>query len=97
MKAIFISYNQALNDRVMNILDKMFVRGFSKWELTHGRGTVDGEPHYGTHAWPAMNSSILTIVEETKVKPMLEALRELDSQAKQHGLRAFVWDIESQL
>lgn len=97
MKAIFISYNQALNDRVMGVLDKMFVRGFSKWELTHGRGSVDGEPHYGSHAWPAMNSSILTMVDESKVGPILKALRELDGQAKQHGLRAFVWDIENKL
>ena len=97
MKAIFISYNQALNERVMEILDKMFVHGFSKWELTHGRGTFDGEPHYGSHAWPAMNASILTIVDDEKVKPMLDALHDIDESAPQHGLRAFVWSIEDQI
>ena len=60
MKAVFISYNQALTDRVMAILDRNGARGFTKWELTHGRGSVDGEPHYASHAWPAMNSSILS-------------------------------------
>lgn len=97
MKAIFISYNQALNERVMSVLDRNFARGFSKWELTHGRGTYDGEPHFGSHAWPSMNASILTIVEDSKVEAILEALREVDDQAKQHGLRAFVWNIENQL
>lgn len=97
MKAIFISYNLALEERVMQILDRAFVRGFTQWERTLGRGSHDGEPHFANHAWPAMNSSLLTIVEEKKVDPILEALRELDNLAPQHGLRAFVWNVENQL
>ncbi len=71
MKAIFISYNQALTDRVNRILDELGVRGFTRWALTEGRGTFDGEPHYGTHAWPSMNASVLAIVEDEKVAPCL--------------------------
>ncbi|MFI3317996.1 MAG: PG0541 family transporter-associated protein [Rikenellaceae bacterium] len=94
MKALFISYNQALTDRVNAILEKQHIQGFTKWELTMGRGSVDGEPHLGTHAWPSMNSSILAIVEDEKVEPLLEALRKMDSVTKQQGSRAFVWNIE---
>ena len=97
MKAIFISYNQALNDRVMSTLDRYHARGFSKWDLTLGRGSVNGEPHYASHAWPSMNSSILTIVDEEKAKQILKALKEVDEQAPQHGLRAFVWNITDQI
>ena len=52
MKAVFLSYNQALTDRVNAILDEQGIRGFTRWALTEGRGSVDGEPHYGTHAPP---------------------------------------------
>lgn len=97
MKAIFISYNQALTDRIMSILNKHSVRGFTKWALTEGRGSVNGEPHYGTHAWPSMNSSIIAITDEGKVENVLKSLRELDAQTEQQGLRAFVWNVESQL
>lgn len=97
MKAIFISFNQALNERVMHVLDQHFARGFSKWQLTLGRGSFDGEPHYASHAWPAMNSSVLTMVDDDKVERILESLREVDNGAPQHGLRAFVWDITNQL
>lgn len=93
MKAIFISYNQALTDRINRMLDELGVRGFTRWALTEGRGTYDGEPHYGTHAWPSMNTSILAIVEDEKVEPVLAALRTIDSQTKMQGSRAFVWDI----
>lgn len=94
MKALFISYNQALTERVMKILDDNGARGFTKWALTEGRGSFDGEPHYGNHAWPSMNASILTILDEPKVNDIMDALRQLDAVTKMQGLRAFVWNIE---
>ena len=94
MKAVFVSYNQALTDPMQEILDDLGVRGFTKWELTMGRGSFDGEPHYGTHAWPTMNNAIITIVDDNKVKPILEALKDLDSTSSVLGIRAFVWNIE---
>ncbi len=94
MKAVFLSYNQALTDRVYEILDSLRVRGFTKWQLTEGRGSIDGEPHYGTHAWPSMNSSIMTIVEDDMVEPLLDAYRKMDAETKMQGSRAFVWTID---
>ncbi len=94
MKAVFISYNQALTERIYKILDEQSIRGFTKWDLTEGRGTFDGEPHYGTHTWPSMNSSIMTIIEDEKVAPLMEALRKMDEKTKMQGSRAFVWNIE---
>ena len=97
MKAIFISYNQALGDRIMKILDSQSVRGFTRWEQTQGRGTFDGDPHYGSHAWPSMNASILTIVPDEQAGTVLNALRELDSQTEMQGARAFVRDVVDQM
>lgn len=97
MKSIFISFNQALTDRVMDIINRHGSRGFTKWELTQGRGTVDGEPHYGNHTWPSVNSSIMTIVEDQKVAKIMDELRSLDQQTKMQGLKAYVWNIEDQL
>ncbi len=94
MKAVFISYNQALTERVSKILEDLSIRGFTKWQLTEGRGTFDGEPHQGTHTWPSMNSSIMTIIEDEKVDPLMKALREMDEKTKMQGSRAFVWNIE---
>ncbi len=94
MKAVFISYNQALTERVHKILDDQSIRGYTKWALTEGRGTVDGEPHHGTHTWPSMNASIMTIIEDEKVAPLMEALRLMDEATKMQGSRAFVWNIE---
>ncbi|WP_288865099.1 PG0541 family transporter-associated protein [uncultured Alistipes sp.] len=94
MKAVFLSYNQALTDRVNRILDEQGIRGFTRWALTEGRGSVDGEPHYGTHAWPSMNASVLAIVDDSQVAALMDAFRAMDTTTKMQGSRAFVWNIE---
>ena len=92
MKAIFITYGQSLKEPVETLLDKAAIRGFTRWEETQGRGSVHGEPHYGTHAWPSKNGSILTFVEDQKATKLIDALKRLNDQAEQQGLKAFVWD-----
>lgn len=94
MKAVFLSYNQALTDRVNKLLDDQGIRGFTRWALTEGRGTHGGEPHYGTHAWPSMNTSIMAIVNDEQVAPLMDAFREMDAVTTLQGSRAFVWNIE---
>jgi nitrogen regulatory protein PII len=94
MKAVFISYNQALTEAINSILDRNHIRGYTKWAEAHGRGTNGGEPHFGSHTWPSMNSAILAIVEGEQVEPLMESLKRLNAKAEQQGLRAFVWNIE---
>ena len=94
MKSIFISFDQAYYEQIMAILSINHVRGYSGWESVIGRGSVNGEPHFGTHAWPALNTAILTVVDDIKVKPVLDDLRALDATSDRMGIRAFVWNIE---
>lgn len=95
MKAIFISYNQAYGEEIVEILDSNGQRGFTRWDDIQGRGGIDGEPHFGSHAWPTMNVAILTIVPDEKVASLMADLKAKDESAPDLGLRAFVWNIES--
>ncbi|GHV58830.1 hypothetical protein FACS1894182_11970 [Bacteroidia bacterium] len=94
MKAVFIPYNQAFKDELITILDRMSIRGFTMWDEVQGRGTQKGEPHYGDHAWPTMNSSILTVIPDEKVDELLRKIHDLDMETEQQGIHAFVWNIE---
>ena len=94
MKAVFIPYNQAYRDRLIVIFDRMNIRGFTLWEGVQGRGSNNGEPHYGSHAWPTLNSSILTIVPDEKVDDLLDKIHAMDLETEQQGIHAFVWDVE---
>ena len=93
MKAIFIAFNQAYNDEIVELLERHGQRGFTRWNDILGRGGVDGEPHYGNHAWPVQNMAILTVVEDDLVAPVMADLQDTDKNAPDLGLRAFVWDV----
>lgn len=94
MKSIFIAFDQAYYERIITLLEKSNCRGFTAWQEVQGRGSLTGEPHYGSHAWPSMASSILTIVEDHRVTPLLNALKAMDLETPELGLRAFVWNVE---
>ncbi len=97
MKAVFIVYNQALSEQVEQALQKLNIRGFSRWPEMQGVGSSKGEPHLGTHTWPAMNSGTITIVEDEKVEKLLQRLQRINKAAEQQGLHAFVWNIETMI
>ncbi len=93
MKALFIAYDQAHHEKVIEILDRSNCRGFTNFGNVQGRGSNTGEPHYGTHAWPSLATAILTIVEDEKLDILMQRLRELDESKPMLGLRAFAWDV----
>jgi nitrogen regulatory protein PII len=95
MKAVFIIYNQSITFEVQEILDKLSVRGYTQWLEVKGRGTVNGDPHEGTHTWPELNNAHLTIVDDDMVVPLTEKLKALNDDVPEQGLKVFVWNIES--
>jgi nitrogen regulatory protein PII len=93
MKAIMIIYNQAHTEKIEYMLDKLGIKGYSLWENVQGRGSDTGVPHLGTHAWPEINKSVLTIVDDQIVDKVLDTVKKIDGINEEVGIRAFVWDI----
>jgi nitrogen regulatory protein PII len=93
MKAVMIIYNQAHTEKVEYILEKLGIKGYTLWENVQGRGSSTGVPHLGTHTWPEINKSLLTIVEDDLVDAVLEKVKKIDLINEEVGIRAFVWDI----
>lgn len=94
MKAVMIIYNQTHSEKVEYMLEKLNIRGFTQWEDIKGRGTETGNPHLGTHTWPEINSSILSIVPDEQVDKILNTIEKIDNTNTEVGIRAFVWNIE---
>lgn len=97
MKSIFIAFDQAHYERIVDMLERSNCRGYTAWEKVTGRGSVDGEPHYGSHAWPSMAGAILTVVEDHRVPIVLAKLKAFNEERPKLGLRAFVWNVEEQI
>jgi nitrogen regulatory protein PII len=93
MKAIMIIYNQAHTEKVEYLMDKLGIKGYSLWENVQGRGSEKGVPHLGTHAWPEINKSVLTIIDDGMVDSVLTNIKKIDEVNTEVGIRAFVWDV----
>lgn len=94
MKSVLIIFDQAYYEQIIALLDRLNCRGFSYLESVQGRGSKTGDPHFGSHAWPSMCSAIISVVEDQRVDPLLDALHRMDLQTEQLGLRAFVTNVE---
>lgn len=94
MKAVMIVFNQANTGRVEYMLDVLGINGFTFFEEVQGRGTNGGEPRRGTHAWPEMNSAVISVVQDEQVAPLLEAVQKLDMRNPEIGVKAFSWKID---
>lgn len=97
MKAIFISYDQAHHEAIIDALDRTSCRGFTAFGEVQGRGSKTGDPHYGSHAWPSLAQAIITFVDDDREEILLKRLRDLDLEKPKLGLRAFVWPITNQI
>lgn len=97
MKAIFIAYNQAYNQEIVELLEGLGQRGYTVWQEVGGRGSVDGEPHLGSHAWPTQNHALLSVLEDSLAPKVMEELRKTDAANKALGLRAYVIPVEDAL
>jgi nitrogen regulatory protein PII len=93
MKAVMIIYNQAHTEKIEYMLDKLGIKGYTLFEKVQGRGTSGGVPHLGTHTWPEINKSVLTIIDDDLVDTVLDKVKRIDAVNEDVGIRAFVWDI----
>lgn len=95
-----IIFNQALSEEIIELLDELEIRGFTKFNDLQGRGSKDGEPRMGTHTWPALNNAILSVAPQDKADQLIHRLNEinkvneLNNVSAEQGLKAFSWNVE---
>ena len=97
MKAVFMACNQSMYDAVLALMNDMGLRGFTGWEELMGCGSQTGEPHLGNHAWPTMNSALISVMEDEKAAEFLSRLRKLDEENPLQGIRAFAWKVDEMI
>lgn len=92
-----IVFDQAHYPAIVTGLEKLGCRGFTAWNEVQGRGSYNGDPHYGSHAWPSLSSAIITVVEDEKAPSVMVFLKGLDEESPRLGLRAFMWTIDAMI
>ena len=97
MKAVFMSCNQSMYEDILSLMDEMNLRGFTGWEELIGRGSKDGEPHLGSHAWPGMNSALISVMEDEQAAEFLKRIKKIDDENPEQGIRAFAWNVSDMI
>ncbi|MCX7000485.1 MAG: hypothetical protein NT106_09360 [Candidatus Sumerlaeota bacterium] len=96
MKAIIIAYYEAMDDEVMDLLEKSGVMNYTKWTKVLGKGSGSGA-HMLTNVWPKGNNVLLCVVEDEVAAPLLEKLGEVRKKNRSEGLKAFQLPVEAVL
>ena len=94
MKAVMIVYNHGITEEVDEALSSLSIRGYTRFLNVHGQGSEIGEPHLGTHIWPTQNAVVLTVIKDELVEPLLEKVKEINKEAEEQGIHAFVFPVE---
>ncbi len=92
-----IDFNHSITEEVNDALADLKIRGYTRWLNVHGQGSEKGEPHLGTHIWPAQNVVIMTAIEDELVDPLLDKVKAIDKEAEEQCIHAFVWTIEKMI
>lgn len=93
MKMVMIVYNEAIDEEVLLAIRQCGLANYTKASAIFGKGETSGA-HLGDDIWPGRNNILYVACEESRVKQLLIAVRELRKTLGKEGVKAFSWDLE---
>jgi hypothetical protein len=93
MQMVMISYNEAIDLEVIEVLEACSLKNYTKINATYGKGTTSGT-HLGDDIWPGRNNILYVACENSKIKQLLSCIKELRKKLGREGIKAFVWALE---
>jgi len=93
MKMIMITYNEAIDMEVMEMMENFGLKSYTKIGETFGSGASSGT-HLGTDVWPGLNNVLFASCPDDTVQKVLSAVRELRKSLGKEGVKAFAWPLD---
>ena len=90
---VMVTYNEAIDMEVMEILEHCAVTNYTKTLAAYGKGSTSGT-HLGDDIWPGRNNIMFVACGEEKSSKILSCVKELRKQMGKEGIKAFVWDLQ---
>jgi hypothetical protein len=95
LKMVMISYNEAIDTEVMEVLRDCAIKNYTKICGAFGRGKTSGI-HLGNDIWPGRNNILYVACEEKQAKEILSVINGLRKRLGQEGVKAFVLALEEE-
>lgn len=93
MKMVMITYNEAVDNEIMEILGDCALKNYTKVTGVFGCGTSSGT-HLGTDIWPGLNYILYVACQEKESQKIIAAVKELRKSLGREGIKAFVLPLE---
>lgn len=93
MKLVFLVYNAAIDEDVMEALESLGIEEYTKWPRLTGKGKSSG-PHLDSATWPGVNSALLIATDNDKALSLLKEVRSLKEKLTHEGIKAFLLPLE---
>ena len=89
---VYIIYNNALEPEILDILKKVQVKAYTKWDKVKGMGETG--PHMGDEVWPAWNTMIMSALNSDKKEALSEEIKKLRELFPDQGVKMLVLPFE---
>lgn len=93
MKMVMISYNEAMDMEVMEVLGHCALKNYTKITGVFGKGSSSGT-HLGDDIWPGRNNLLYVACENDDARKMFSCVKELRNKLGHEGIKAFMWELE---
>jgi hypothetical protein len=93
MKMVMITYNESVDDEVMDILKEAGVSSYTKIMRAFGKGSSSGT-HLGDDIWPGMNNIFYISCRESEAQKIIEGVKALRREIRHLGIKAFMWELD---
>ena len=90
---VMISYNEAIDSEVMDVLERCAMKNYTKVNGVFGKGNASGT-HLGNDVWPGRNNLLYIACDDVQAKQMLACIKELRKKLGSEGVKAFVLPLE---
>lgn len=92
-KMVMVVYNEALDDEIMEVLNRCASKSYTKVAGVFGKGNTSGT-HLGNDTWPGRNNILYVASEEKQAEQLLCEVRQLRKSLGKEGIKAFMFSIE---
>ncbi len=90
---VMVTYNEAVDDEVMEIVDNCGLQNYSKIRRTFGKGTAS-KTHMGTDVWPGLNNILYLACDDMQAEKIVISINDLRKTLSKEGVKAFVMPLE---
>lgn len=93
MKMVIVTYNEAMDEEVMEALASASIKNYTKIAGAFGKGDTSGT-HMGNDIWPGLNNILYIACEDKESKELLSRVKTLRKDFGKEGVKAFLLPLE---